>query len=87
MCICMRFLWTNHYGILFVGIRVLLRGNGTSGGIGGMVGYWYCMWVEYMVVCYVRVCLMSSSSFLIGTLLPLYVYIRTSTDVPLSKLP
>ena len=55
MCICMRFLWTNHYGILFVGIRVLLRGNGTSGGIGGMVGYWYCMWVEYRVVLYVRV--------------------------------
>ena len=33
------------------------------------------------------VCLMSSSSFLLGTLLPLYVYIRTSTDVPLSELP
>ena len=25
---------------------VLLRGSGTSGGIGGMVGYRYCMWVE-----------------------------------------
>ena len=31
------------------------RGSGTSGGIGGMVGYWYCMWVEYRVVWYVRV--------------------------------
>ena len=38
MCICMRFLWTNHYGILFVGIRVLLRGSGRSGGIGGNGG-------------------------------------------------
>ena len=33
------------------------------------------------------VCLMTSSSFLLGKLLPLYVYIRTSTDVPLSELP
>ena len=33
------------------------------------------------------VCLMVSSSFLLGTLLPLYVYIRTSTDVPLSEVP
>ena len=31
--------------ILFVVIFVLLRGNVTSGGIGGMVGYKYCMWV------------------------------------------
>ena len=64
-----------------------LRGSVTSGGIGGMVGYRYCMWVEYRVVWYVSVCLMSSSSFLLRTLLPLYVYIRTSTDVPLSELP
>ena len=55
MCICMWFLWTYHYGILFVVICVLLRGSGTSGGIGGMVGYRYCMWVEYRVVWYVRV--------------------------------
>ena len=41
--------------ILFVVICVLLRGNVTSGGIGGMVVYKYCMWVEYSVVCYVRV--------------------------------
>ena len=40
--------------ILFVVICVLLRGNVTSGGIGGMVVYKYCMWVEYSVVCYVR---------------------------------
>ena len=33
------------------------------------------------------VCLMSSSSFLLGTLLPLHVYIRTSTEVPLSEFP
>ena len=32
--------------ILFVVICVLLRGSGTSGGIGGMVVYMYCMWVE-----------------------------------------
>ena len=38
-------------------------------------------------VVYACVCLMVSSSFLLGTLLPLYVYIRTSTDVPLSELP
>jgi hypothetical protein len=31
--------------------------------------------------------LMSSSSLLLGTLLPLYVFIRTSTDVLLSELP
>ena len=55
MCICMSFLWTYHYGILFVVICVLLCGSGTSGGIGGMVGYRYCMWVEYRVVWYVRV--------------------------------
>ena len=83
----MWFLWTYHYGILFVVICVLLRGSGTSGGIGGMEGYRYCMWVEYRVVWYMLVCLMVSSSFLLGTLLPLYVYIRTSTDVPLSELP
>jgi hypothetical protein len=29
---------------------VPLRGSGTSGGIGGMVVYRYCMWVEYRVV-------------------------------------
>ena len=34
---------------------VLLRGSGTSGGIGGMVWYGYCIWVEYTVVWYVRV--------------------------------
>ena len=55
MCICKWFLWTYHYGILFVVICVLLRGSGTSGGIGRMVGYRYCMWVEYRVVWYVRV--------------------------------
>ena len=27
-------------------ICVLLHGSGTSGGIGGMVVYMYCMWVE-----------------------------------------
>ena len=54
MCICMLFLWTYLYGVLFV-ICVLLRGSGTSGGIGGMVGYRYCLWVEYRVVWYVRV--------------------------------
>ena len=32
-----------------------LGGSGTSEGIGGMVGYRYCMWVEYRVVRYVRV--------------------------------
>ena len=87
MCICMWFLWTYHYGILFVVICVLLRCRVTSGEIGGMVGYRYCMWVWYRLVWYVRVCLMSSSYFLLGTLLPLYVSIRTSTDVPLSELP
>ena len=55
MCIIMWVLWTYHYGILFVVICVLLRGSGTSGGIGGMVGYRYCMCVEYRVVWYVRV--------------------------------
>jgi uncharacterized membrane protein len=48
-------LWTYHYGILFVVICVHLRGSGTYGGIGGMVGYMYCMWVEYSVVWYVHV--------------------------------
>ena len=33
------------------------------------------------------VCLMFSPSFLLGTLLPLYVYIRTSTEVPISEIP
>ena len=42
--------------------------------------------VQGSVVC-ACICLMSSMSFLLGTLLPLYVYIRTSTDVPLSELP
>ena len=55
MFICMWFLCTYHYGILFVVICVHLRGSGTSGGIGGMVGYMYCMWVEYRVVWYVHV--------------------------------
>ena len=55
MCICMSFLWTYHYGIFFVVVCVLLRGSGTSGGIVGMVGDGYCMWVEYRVVWYVRV--------------------------------
>ena len=55
MCICMWFLWTYHYGTLFVVICVLLRGSGTSGGIGGIGAYTYCMRVEYMVSCYVRV--------------------------------
>ena len=55
MCICMWFLWTYHYGILFVVFSVLLRGSGTSGGIGGMAVYRYCMWVEYRLVWYVRV--------------------------------
>ena len=41
--------------------------------------------VQVSVVC-ACVCLMSSSSFLQGTLLPLYVYIRMSTDVPLSEV-
>ena len=50
MSICMWILLTYHYGILFVVICVLLRGSGTSGGIGGMVGYRYCMCVEYRVV-------------------------------------
>ena len=36
-------------------ICVLLRGSGTSVGIGGMVGYRYSMWVEYSVVWYVCV--------------------------------
>ena len=85
MCICMWFLWTYHYGILFVVKCVLLRGSGTSGGIGRMVVYRYCMWVEYRVVWYVRVGLMSS--FLLGILIPLYVYIRMSTDVLLSEDP
>ena len=44
-----------HYGILFVVICVLLRDSGMSGRIGGMVGYMYCMWVEYSVMWYVRV--------------------------------
>ena len=48
-------LWTYHYGNYFVVICLLLRGSGTSGGIGGMVGNRYCMWVEYMVVWYVCV--------------------------------
>ena len=39
----------------FFVICLLLRGSGTSGGIGGMVGNKYCMWVEYMVVSYVCV--------------------------------
>ena len=55
MCICMWFLWTYHYGILFVVISVHLRDSGPSGGIGGIVGYRYCMWVEYRVVWFVRV--------------------------------
>ena len=55
MCICMWFLCTYHYGILFVVICVLLRGSVTSGGIGGMVFYRYCMRVEYRVEWYVRV--------------------------------
>ena len=38
-------------------------------------------------VVYACVCLMVSSSFLLGTELPLYFYIRKSTDVPLSELP
>ena len=38
MFICMWFLWTYNYGILFVVIRVLLRGRGTSGGIEGIGG-------------------------------------------------
>ena len=42
--------------------------------------------VQGSVVC-ACVCLMSSSSFLLGTLRPLYVYIRTSMDVPLIELP
>ena len=42
--------------------------------------------VQGNVVC-ACVCIMYSSSFLLGTLLPLYVYILTSTDVPLSELP
>ena len=41
--------------------------------------------VQVSVVC-ACVCLMSTSSFFLGTLLPLYVYIRTSTEVPLSEL-
>ena len=88
MCICMWFLWTYNYGILFVVIRVLLRGSGTSGGIGGIGGVLvlYMGGVQISVIC-ASVCLMSSSSFLLGTLLPLYVYIRTSTDVPLSEFP
>ena len=60
MCRCMWFLWMYHYGILFVVICVLLRGSGTSGGIGGMVGYRYCMWVEYSLVLYVRLCALRS---------------------------
>ena len=55
MCVCMWFQWTYHCGNLFVEICVLLRGSGTSVGIGGMVGYRYCMWVEYSVVSYVSV--------------------------------
>ena len=55
MCICMWCLWTYQFGILFVVICVLLRGSDTSGGIKGMVGYRYRMWVEYRVVWYVRV--------------------------------
>ena len=55
MFICMWFMWTYHYVILFVVKCVLLRGNGTSGGIGGMLGYRYCMRVEYRVVWYLRV--------------------------------
>ena len=49
-------------------------------------------WVLYVggvlgsVVC-ASVCLMSSKSFRLGALLALYVYIRTSTDEPLSELP
>ena len=39
----------------FVVICVLLRGSCPSGGIGGKVGYRYCMCVGNMVVCYVRV--------------------------------
>ena len=54
-CICMWFLWKYHYCILFVVICVHLRGSGMSGGIVGMVGHRYCMWVEYRVVWYVRV--------------------------------
>ena len=42
--------------------------------------------VQGSVVC-ACVCLMSFSCFLLGTLLPIYVYIRTSTDVPLSEHP
>ena len=45
------------------------------------------MWVEYRLKWNVRVFALSSSSFLLGTLFPLYVYIRTSTDVPLSEFP
>ena len=56
---------------LFFVICVLLRGNGTFVGIGGMVGYRYCMWVEYRVEWNVRVFALSSSSLLLGTLLPL----------------
>ena len=40
--------------------------------------------VQGSVVCACS-CLMSPSSFLLCTLLPLYVYIRTSTDVPLTE--
>ena len=44
MCICMWFLWTYHYGILFFVICVILRGSGTSGGIGmGGIGT-VCGW-------------------------------------------
>ena len=42
------------YGILFVVICVFLGSSDTSGGIVGMVGDRYCMWVEYRVVWYVR---------------------------------
>ena len=60
MCICMWFMWTYHYGILFFVICVLLCGSGSSGGIGGMVGYRYCMWLGYRVMWYVRVFALSS---------------------------
>ena len=59
-----------------------VRWNRRNGGVYAL----YVGGIQGSVVC-ASVCLMSSSSFLLGTLLPLNVYICTSKDIPLSELP
>ena len=78
----MWFLWKYHYGILFVVISVFLRGSGPSGGIGEMLGYRYCMWVEYRVVWFVRVfalCPLPLSSRYTTSSIRLHMYVHGRT--------